>query len=234
MLVLATVLTSSAIFAAEEEAGDGSKWIGLTANKPYLHVIHSGKTVKVERIQDPNYELRGYFAKTSRQCPPFCLRPMEVDPRVKTVGEIEVFNFIEKQLRTDKGLLVDARTPSWHQKGTIPGSVNYPFTTLSKGIDDLEMEEALEEFGAVKREEVSAFTGWLEDQGFFNGDMKTREWDFSNCKELIIWCNGPACGQSPRAIKGLLDVGYPPQKLFYYRGGMQMWQLFSLTTANPG
>jgi len=219
MLVIASSLISSALFAAEEAAGDGSDWIGLSAKKPYLHVIHNGRT--------------GYFAKTSRQCPPFCLRPIEVDPRVKTVGEIEVFNFIEKQLRTGKGMLVDARTPSWYKKGTIPGSVNYPFTILSRGTKDIEMVEALEKFGAVQREEVNALTGWLEDQGFLDGDMKTREWDFSNSKELIVWCNGPACGQSPRAIKGLLDVGYPPQKLFYYRGGMQMWQLFSLTTATP-
>ncbi len=233
MLVVASGLISSAIFAAEEEAGNGSKWIGLTAKKPYLHVIHNGRTVKVKRIQDSNYELRGYFAKTSRQCPPFCLRPMEVDPRVKTVGEIEVFKFIEKQLRTGKGMLVDARTPSWYKKGTIPGSVNYPFTILSKGTQDIEMVEALEKFGAVQRAEVGAINGWLEDQGLLDGDMKTREWDFSNSKELIVWCNGPACGQSPRAIHGLLDVGYPPHKLFYYRGGMQMWQLFSLTTATP-
>jgi len=92
------------------------------------------------------------------------------------------------------------------------------------------MVEALEDFGAVQRDEVDALTGWLEDKGFLDGDVKTREWDFSNSKELILWCNGPACGQSPRAINGLLKVGYPPEKLFYYRGGMQMWQLFSLTT----
>jgi rhodanese-related sulfurtransferase len=233
LLMTSFSLTATALYAAEEESGDGSRWIGLTAKKPFLHVIHKKQTVKVQRIQDPNYELRGYFAKTSRQCPPFCLGTIEADPRVKTVGEIEVFSFMEKQLRNGKGMLVDARTPSWHKKGTIPGSVNVPFTVLSKSDEDIEMVEALELFGAVKREDVNPITSWLEGMGFFDGDMKTPDWDFSNAKELVLWCNGPACGQSPRAIRGLLEVGYPPQKLFYYRGGMQLWQLFSLTTAIP-
>ncbi len=234
MLFIALSLTASVLVAAEgEEAAGGSKWIGLTAKKPFLHIIHEKQTVKVQRIQDPNYELRGYFAKTSRQCPPFCIGPIEADPRVKTVGEVEVFEFMEKKMRNGKGMLIDARTPSWHHKGTIPGSVNVPFTVLSKGDKDIEMVEALERFGAVKRDGVNPITAWLEDLGFFDGDMKTRDWDFSKCKDLVLWCNGPACGQSPRAIRGLLEVGYPPEKLFYYRGGMQMWQLFSLTTATP-
>jgi len=50
----------------------------------------------------------------------------------------------------------------------------------------------------------------------------------------VLWCNGPACGQSPRAIRGLLKVGYPADRIYYYRGGMQMWQLWGLTTVIPG
>ena len=53
--------------------------------------------------------------------------------------------------------------------------------------------------------------------------------------ELQTYCSpgGPACGQSPRAIRGLLDAGYPGDKIRYYRGGMQMWQLWGLTTVVP-
>ena len=67
-----------------------------------------------------------------------------------------------------------------------------------------------------------------------DGEMKTDAWDFSGAKKLAFWCNGPACGQSPRAIKGMLSAGYPAEKLLYYRGGMQMWQLWGLTTVIPG
>ena len=73
----------------------------------------------------------------------------------------------------------------------------------------------------------------VESVGLLGGDQKTEQWDFSNAKELLLWCNGPWCGQSPRAIHGLLKAGYPAEKLYYYRGGMQMWQSLGLTTILP-
>ncbi|MCG8427665.1 MAG: rhodanese-like domain-containing protein [Chromatiales bacterium] len=237
LLSLLLWISTNSVIAAEEEAelkvGEGEDLISLYKGKPYLHVMHDGRSVKVERTQDPDYELRGYFAKTGRKCPPFCLRSMEVDPRVETVGEIEIFDFMEHQMRDGTGLLIDARTPSWHAKGTIPGSINIPFTELTKDAEDLEMIEHLEFFGAKPREEVGTMTRKLEEWGVMDAGHKTENWDFSNCKELVLWCNGPSCGQSPRAIQGLLEAGYPPEKLKYYRGGMQVWQLFGLTTIMP-
>lgn len=221
-------------FGAEDEvkvgADDGA--IMLYKGKPYLHVIHKGRSVKVQRVQDPDYELRGYYAKTARPCPPFCIGPMEVDQSVKTIGEIEVFHFMENQLRDGLGLLIDARTPEWYAKGTIPGSINIPFTDLSKDVEDIEMVEALLLFGAKQREPVGALTQTLEQWGVLDAEHMTDEWDFTDCKELVLWCNGPECGQSPRAIRGLLAVGYPAEKIYYYRGGMQLWQLWGLTTVN--
>ncbi|MCU7797565.1 MAG: rhodanese-like domain-containing protein [Candidatus Thiodiazotropha sp. (ex Semelilucina semeliformis)] len=218
---------------AEELVVGGSDVIGLTADKPYLHVIHEGRSVKVQRVQDPDYELKGYFAKTARKCPPFCIQPEQVDPRVSTVGEIEIFNFMENELRDNKGIMIDARTPEWFQRGTIPGSINIPFTQFGDG-NSPEMEKTLQLFGAKRRVDVSAMSRKLEEMGFMDGERKTEKWDFSNAKKLVVWCNGPACGQSPRAIKGLLKVGYPTDSVFYYRGGMQMWQLWGLTTVIPG
>ena len=233
------VLVSGAAMAAEGE-GEGEVQVGkddgitpLYKGKPYLHVMHEGRSVKVQRVQDPDYELRGYFAKTIRKCPPFCLKPVSVDPGVKTVAEIEIFDFMENELRDGKGIMIDARTPSWHKKGTIPGSINIPFTTLSKKINEPEMIETLKLLGAKPRGDVGSMTRTLEEWGMVDAKHKTESWDFSQCKDLIVWCNGPACGQSPRAIQGLLSVGYPAEKLNYYRGGMQIWQLFGLTTVSP-
>jgi hypothetical protein len=48
-----------------------------------------------------------------------------------------------------------------------------------------------------------------------------------------MFCNGPWCDQSPRALKNLVLLGYPPHKLNYYRGGMQLWQLLGLTAVVP-
>ena len=231
-LLLSAFLTTSSLSADELEVGGGSDFIPLAEGKPYLHVIHEGRSIKVQRVQDPDYELKGYFAKTARKCPPFCIRPVEVAPGVKTIGEPELFEFMENELRDEKGLLIDARTPAWHGKGTIPGSINIPFNELSKEPGSEEMNGFLQQFGAKKRE-VGGFTAQLEEWGVMDATHKTKDWDFTAAKDLVLWCNGPACGQSPRAIKGLLKAGYPADKMKYYRGGMQMWQLFGLTTVTP-
>jgi rhodanese-related sulfurtransferase len=228
-----SLIFPAAVSMAEELVVGESGGIGLTADKPFLHVIHEGRSVKVQRVQDPDYELRGYFAKTARKCPPFCIQPEKVDPAVVTVGEVEVFAFMENELRDGNGFLIDARTTEWFQRGTIPGSINVPFTDF-KDSGSAKMERALQLFGAKRRVDVGAVSRKLEELGLMGDKNKTNKWDFTNCKALTIWCNGPACGQSPRAIKGLLNVGYPAEKIFYYRGGMQMWQLWGLTTVIPG
>lgn len=38
---------------------------------------------------------------------------------------------------------------------------------------------------------------------------------------------------APRAINALLALGCPPGKIYYYRGGMQLWQMFGLTVIAP-
>lgn len=228
---LLSVLTCAACISMNALASDLE--VQITKEKPYTMVQHGNELVKVQRIQDTSHIIDGSFAKTSRPCPPFCVNPMVIEDRVATVAELEVIKFMETVLARGDGLLVDSRTPAWHQKGTIPGSVNIPFFVFELSADDLELEEAMEQIGAIKRNNVNAVTRSLEKVGLFDGDQKTEQWDFSNAKMLLLWCNGPWCGQSPRAIRALISMGYPPEKLFYYRGGMQMWQSLGLTTVLP-
>ena len=230
----ATLVASFALlFSARAAAVD----VMLTDYLSYLEVTHEGAQVRIQRIQDQENMLKDGFAKTSRKCPPFCIQPMKVAAGVKTVGEAEIFRFMDRQLAAGKGLIIDARTPSWHAKGTIPGSVNIPFTVLAGEVEDAETIAALERLGGVRRGEVGAMTSAFEKVaaplGLFGADKKTESWDFSNAKDLLLWCNGPWCGQSPRAIKGLIAVGYPPEKIYYYRGGMQMWKILGLTVVKP-
>ena len=49
----------------------------------------------------------------------------------------------------------------------------------------------------------------------------------------ILFCNGPQCGQSPIAIRALLEAGYPPERILYYRGGLHDWLTLGLTVV-PG
>ena len=186
--------------------------VNLTADLPYLDIEYEGKQVRIQRNQDPENRLENSFTKTSRPCPPFCIHPMQAAVGVKTVGEIELFNFLIEKVRTGQGLLIDSRLPEWFQKGTIPGSVNIPWTLLLKGPDNPHTARILKALGAV------------EEGG---------EWDLRPALDLMLFCNGPWCDQSPRAIKNLTLLGYPPEKLYYYRGGMQLWQLLGLTTAIP-
>ncbi|HID82345.1 MAG TPA: rhodanese-like domain-containing protein [Chromatiales bacterium] len=205
----------------------------LDAERDSVDVIHNNGVIKVKRIQDTDHKITGGFTKTSRKCPPFCIQPMVPVPGVKPVSEIDIFNLMENELVSGDGLLIDARTPAWHQKGTIPGSINIPFTVFEADINEPALQDALKKMGVRKRGSVSGFVRTLEKSGFLNGDMKNDVWDFSRTKKVIIWCNGPWCGQSPRAIKALVELGYPAEKIQYYRGGMQTWQILGLTTVKP-
>lgn len=187
--------------------------VNLNEDLPHIDIYYGGKSVRIERIQDTTHKLDNSFAKTSRPCPPFCIHPMKAAPGVATVGELELFDFLLTDFRQKQGLLVDARIPEWYKKGTIPGAVNIPFNVFTSDSEQGNRAKVLKALGGIQ-----------------NSD---GEWDFRSAMQLLLFCNGPWCDQSPRAIKGLLRLGYPPEKLKYYRGGMQMWQLLGLTTIEP-
>tara|TARA_B100001964_G_C14006773_1_gene497486 strand:- start:141 stop:728 length:588 start_codon:yes stop_codon:yes gene_type:complete len=61
------------------------------------------------------------------------------------------------------------------------------------------------------------------------GCKKGSKWDCSSAKEVMLFCNGLWCGQSPSAIRAMLREGYPASKILYYRNGMQGWESIGLT-----
>ena len=139
--------------------------VKLTPERDFVEVIHQGKLIKVMRIQDQDHRLEGGFAKTSRKCPPFCIQPMQVTESVRTVGQVEMFDFMEKELLDETGVIVDARTPAWFERGTIPGSINIPFTVFSLDVDDPELIDLMYTLGAKRRGEVSGLTRTIENLG---------------------------------------------------------------------
>ncbi len=204
---LASIIGAAALLQSAAHAED----VWIAPDTPRVEFKIGGESYVIERIQDKEHVITGTFAKTSRSCPPFCIHPMKAAEGVETVGELEIIDFLQKKVSKGHGLLVDARIPEWHNKGTIPGSVNIPFTLFSAKnpyLDDL-----LSVLGAERA-----------GQG---------DWAFDDAKELLMFCNGPWCDQSPRAIAGLLEIGYPPEKLYYYRGGMQNWSVLGLSTSIP-
>ncbi|HGG04643.1 MAG TPA: rhodanese-like domain-containing protein [Aliiroseovarius sp.] len=184
--------------------------VRITPDMDTFSVTINGEVIEIGRIQDTSNRLTSEFAKTSRPCPPFCIHPMSAAPGIVTIGEIEVLEFLTSHVSEGRGLLVDARVPEWFAKGTIPGAVNIPFPTLDE--TNPFRDEILKVLGAV-------------DVG--------GKWNYDNALDLALFCNGPWCDQSPRAIKALMAAGYPPEKLRYYRGGIQMWMLLGLSLNEP-
>ncbi len=180
----------------------------ITDGMPYVDVTDTnGKTYRIEREQRPGSYLTNTYALTSRPSPPFFVQPFKVAEGVETFGELELLDFIKNH----KGVFIDARLPNWYYKAAIPTAVNIPFKLFLT--DTPERKKILESLGVTFDE--------------------TDEPDFSHAKTLLLYCNGAWCGQSPTAIRALLEIGYPAKKLKYYRGGMQSWQLLGLTTIVP-
>ena len=97
-------------------------------------------------------------------------------------------------------LVVDMRESKWRIKATIPGSVSIPFSDVAPRLSEL-------------------------------GCSRTSSgWDCADARNVVAFCNGPACPQSPIAINAMVSEGFPPEKLYYYRGGMQDWLVLGLTT----
>ena len=102
-------------------------------------------------------------------------------------------------LQDPEAVVIDSRTPDWFEGGTIPGAINIPYTYV---VDEL------------------AQLGCEPD---FDG------WDCASAKRVALFCNGIWCGQSPTAIRNMIEEGYPADRISYYRGGMQVWRLLGLT-----
>jgi len=190
--------------------------VNITRGLESVTVKHGNQNVVIMRNQNQKNTVNPAFAKTSRKCPPFCIQPSRIAVGVETIAELEVLAYLKRLSDGDDSILViDSRTPAWVAKGTIPGAVNIPWTSLNpaKGADPISIGEILEEQ--------------------FNAKNLEGMWDFRNVKTLVMFCNGMWCGQSPNNIRNLLRFGYPADKIKWYRGGMQSWEILGLTTAKP-
>ena len=210
-LVMSLILSASLAFTGAALAKDVA--VKITPQLASVDVMHNGKKVTIMRDQNQKATVNPDFAKTSRKCPPFCINPMQLAPGVETLGEVEVLAYLDKMSKGDKSIMViDSRTPNWVAKGTIPGSVNIPWTKLApqKGASPIDIAEIMTTKFGVK-----------EQEGLF---------DYREAKTLVMFCNGMWCGQSPNNIRTLLRFGYPADKIKWYRGGMQNWSNLGFTT----
>jgi len=136
--------------------------------------------------------------------------PMKLHKDVETFGEMEVMHFIKEMYDDPSMLFIDTRDEEWYGYRTIPGAENMHYVYIT--MPDVFKEEyiaSLKKLGVVR---------------------KDNTYDFSNAKTVLFFCNGAWCSQSPNMVKALLALGYPPQKIKWYRGGMDDWLGLSMTT----
>lgn len=211
-LVVAAIVMAMPIPVAVA-AGKG---VSITPQLRDVTVLHHGKKVVIERNQDTENMVDPDFSMTSRPCPPYCIQPMQLGPGVETIGELELLEYLKKAGREGSVLVIDSREPDWIlRSGLIPGAVNIPWTELHPSHAD-----------ADKIAETLTFR--------FGATRQGPLWNFENAKTLVLYCNGPWCGQSPTNIKQLLALGYPANRLKWYRGGMQLWKSLGFNTVPPG
>jgi rhodanese-related sulfurtransferase len=210
------VAASLALFGTSAQPVLGSeKPVNITQSVKAVEVLNHGKTVTVERNPDPDNMIDPDYSLTSRPCPPYCIQPMQLAPGVETIGELELLEYLKMLGKDDNVMVIDSRDSDWPlRSGIIPGAVIIPWQELHPSHTDTE-----------KIAETLIFRFRAARQGSL--------WNFENAKTLVLYCNGPWCGQSPTNIKQLLAMGYPANKLKWYRGGMQDWKILGLTTVAP-
>ena len=88
---LAGALVAAAMTIAPFAAHAENKPVDITfGGKSTAQVMHKGKLVTIQRVQDNGNNVDASFAKTSRPCPPFCIQPISLAPGVETIGENEI------------------------------------------------------------------------------------------------------------------------------------------------
>jgi len=205
--ILLTGLSPAPAIPGETENGE-TIHVKLSKHIGRIEITKADRTVVIERIQDPASTIPPPFDKTSRPCPPYCIQPIVAAPGVETLGELELIAYLQKSTQSDDVLIIDTRPDEWYERQTIPLAINLPYDQFQD-----KMPYLLEKHFNAKR----------------NGD----KWDFSNAKTLVLFCNGYWNPDSYQVVQRLLSLGYPADKIKWYRGGMQSWLSLGLTTEKP-
>jgi rhodanese-related sulfurtransferase len=108
-------------------------------------------------------------------------------------------------LQDPNTVVIDGRIRSEFEAGTIPGAVSVPYNEAADRLGELGCE--------------------VDFEGFIcEGDIP----------QVVLFCNGPWCGQSPTAARNMIEAGFPAENISYYRGGMQNWVGLGLTVVPGG
>lgn len=125
-----------------------------------------------------------------------------IQPMVPAPGVTPIGELELMEFLNDPDVVVaDGRIRRDFEGGAIPGAVNIPYTEAPDRLGELGCEPDFEGF-------------------ICEGDA---------IKSVALYCNGPWCGQSPAAARRMIEAGFPAEKIYYYRAGMQGWRMLGLT-----
>lgn len=164
--------------------------------------VFNGAQISIDRVnrQAPNYAAG--FTATDGACGAACIAPMHVADGVATLDEQQVLAFLVDVVADNQGLMVDARSLRDRSRGFVPGSVSLPAATLDPQ-------------GSYWPNVVTAL-GATAQGGTYS---------YGSARALLVYDKGPSSDDAGALVRNLLAVGYPAQKIKYYRGGMQMWSV---------
>lgn len=184
--------------------------IGASAQDQTLEAkasfIFNGERIKISRDTTAAAQFVSAFGAPEDACGAPCIAPMEAAPGVRTLGEAEVLDYLVTLVAGNRALMVDARGPDARAMGFIPGTVSLPHSTLA----------AQNSF----RDDILLALGARAFEGTYN---------FSDARQLLVYDNGPSSNEAGLLIGHLLDAGYPPEMISYYRGGMQVWAVLGFS-----
>lgn len=104
-------------------------------------------------------------------------------------------------------------------------------------IGELELIEHLNGGGPVidtRKPEYVAQSGTIPGSKAVPWEEIERHLDQINASEVtVLFCNGPQCAATPRAVKKLLKNGCDPKRIAYYRGGIHDWMSLGLPLTEP-
>jgi len=216
MKILKKILITTAIsglFASSAiSAEETSSFVAISKGVKSIDMKLNGEEFTLMRNQTAGNKISSLYDTTFRGAP----QPISLAKGLETLGELEFIDYMKKAQSDENIAIIDSRKPGWFDRLRIPGAVNVPFTNFDEKETAIEMME--DEMGVVEKED-----GTL---------------DFSNAKTLALYCNGYWCGQTPGMVKNakfsLLKMGYPVEKIKYYRGGMQAWTSLGFTVVGSG
>jgi hypothetical protein len=169
--------------------------VNISEKMKSLKTLHKGKELIITRNT----------SDVNKSCPPFCIVPMHIKD-VKTVGELEVLDFIKSLNDKGNNLILDTRESRYYNKSTIPGALNLPSHMLLKDSDYF--DDVIAVLGIKKID---------------------NKWQFKEIHNLLIFDDGITDNKASEAIESLLKLSYPSDKILYYRGGFSSWKSLGLT-----